>query len=204
MDHLRGNQARMDYIRDVLPGLLADESPFVDILRRMAKAQRYPDLSKPTLFDNEVLLYLDRARRFSLRIFLFGPKEYTPIHDHSSWGVIGTLFAPLDIVKYERLDDGSRTGIARLGEPRSRMLRLGETDLTLPLDGGIHKTGNAGDTPMVMVNVYGSPVRRTYINCFDPVHNRLYRLYAPHLRKRNLAEAVLTGLSTVTKNLHPL
>jgi predicted metal-dependent enzyme (double-stranded beta helix superfamily) len=191
MDHLRGAQARMDYIRNSLPGLLADESPFVYILERMARAKRYPDLSKPTLFDNEVLLYLDRSRRFSLRLFLFGPKEYTPVHDHSAWGVIGTLFAPLDIVKYERLDDGALPGIARLDEPRHRILRPGETDLTLPLDEGIHKTGNAGDTAMVMVNVYGSPIRRTFVNCFDPERNRIYRLYAPIHRKRILAEAVL-------------
>jgi hypothetical protein len=191
MDQLKGKQARMDFIREALPGLLADEALFVDIIGRMSRAERYPDLSRPALFDCEVLLYLDRGRRFSLRLFLFAPGEYTPIHDHSSWGLIGTLFGPLDIVTYERLDDGSKAGIARLGEPRHRLLLPGETDETHPLNEGIHRTGNPGDLPIAMVNVYGSPIRRAFVNCFDPERKRVDRRYLPHHRNRLLAKAML-------------
>ena len=75
-------------------------------------------------------------------------------------------------------------------------MQPGELELTRPLKDGIHQTGNPGEGVTIMISVYGSPIRRLFINRFDAEHNKVDRLYPPRIKKRMLAAQALEHFST--------
>ena len=194
MEKLSGYGAQVDYVQKELPGLLTNKALFKFILKNIMGGAAYPDTGQATMFDNELLLYLDSKRLFSIRLYLWGPGEYTPIHDHSSWGVLGTVSGDFEVIKFIRQDDGKQEEYVRLMESEKLNLLPGQTDVTLPLNNGIHKTGNPTDITTANIHLYGNPVRRSYINRFDLETGRVDRIYAPKARKRILASEALRGL----------
>jgi len=194
LEALKGDLDRIAYIQEELPTLIGRRALFMEILSGIESGAPYPDTRRSTLFNNEVILYQDERRRFSLRLFLAGPGEYTPIHDHNAWGVITPLIGRLGVTSYRRLDDGSEELAAHLEENRSRVLDPGESGKVLPLNKGIHRTGNEGRGVMVMVSVYGLPVRRPYILGYNPDERRAYRMYSPRTGKRVHAKEALVQM----------
>jgi predicted metal-dependent enzyme (double-stranded beta helix superfamily) len=186
--------ARIELIRAELPGLLLSSDLFQTILEDIVCGNPYPDTRQAMMFENEILLYVNPRRLFSVRLYLYGPGDFTPIHDHSSWGVFGSALGNVDVITYVREDDGSVADRARIRESSRFELPPGRTELTLPLDAGIHQTGNPTDRPVLMVSVYGVPLRRLYINCFDAGHQRVSRLFPSRIRKRMLAREALDRL----------
>jgi predicted metal-dependent enzyme (double-stranded beta helix superfamily) len=194
MEEISGYEARLKFIREAFPDLLLNTTLFRVLLKNIIDGARYPDIRQGTMFDNEMLLYTDSKRLFSIRLYLWGRGEYTPIHDHNAWGLIGPVLGEFEVIKYTRQDEGSDEEYARLGEKERLVLNPGETDVTLPLNNGIHMTGNPTDKTLATIHLYGNPVRRTYINTYDIQSGRISRLYAPRSRKRILASEALRTL----------
>ena len=191
-------ETRVAYIQKVLPDLLFNTPLFNRILENITDGRQYPDIREATLFSNEILLYTDPKRLFSMRMYLWGPKEYTGIHDHSAWGVMGPVSGKFEVLKFSRKDDGTKEGWADLVEKERVTISPGQTEMTQPLNNGIHKTGNPADTTTITIHIYGNPVRRSYINGFDLTTGKIYRMYAPRSRKRMLASEALRGLGLET------
>ena len=194
IENISGDAARMDFFQNELPGFLRNQSLFQELLKNITGGSPYPDLRQAQMIDNEILLYLNPKRLFSLRMFLYGPGDYTPIHDHNSWGVSGAVVGELGVIRYARQDDGTVEGYARLRQTARVQLQPREIELTRPLNDGIHQTGNPGQGTTIMISVYGSPVRRLYINRFDHEHNKVDRLYPPRIKKKMLAAQALEHL----------
>ena len=55
----------------------------------------------------QYLLHRDRAQRFSVVSFVWGPGQATPIHDHRTWGMVGVLRGAELVQRYARQQDGS-------------------------------------------------------------------------------------------------
>lgn len=195
LKNMTENRERIELMRNLLPDLLREKKLFNKILSAVVDKADYPDLNYPTMFDSELILYNDPEHLFSLRMFLWGADEYDPIHDHNSWGVIGPVTGDLEVLNYRREDDGTIEGFARLLETDRRMVPPGDTYFVLPLDAGIHKTGNPGTETIVQVSVYGKgQVIRNHINGYEIDTNRCYPIYAPKIKKRLLAEQALSYL----------
>ncbi|MCX5857489.1 MAG: hypothetical protein NTZ57_06225 [Deltaproteobacteria bacterium] len=109
-------EACIGFVSRLLPDIVFDKRLFQEILEGMVRGDDYLELRYATMFDSEVVLYRDPARLFSMRMFLWGPGEYDPIHDHNSWGVISPVRGELEVVNYLREDDGSKEDCARLKE----------------------------------------------------------------------------------------
>ena len=182
---------RMDYFRRELPGLLAERSLFARMLKDLVRGSDFPDLRQATLFENELVLYQDPARIFSLRLYFFRAEEHTSVHDHTSWGVSGSAFGKLEIVRYRREDDGSNADQANLVSSERLVLWPGETETTLPFDQGIHRTGNPSEGITLMISVYGPSLRRLYIQRFNLENGSVHRVYSPRVRKKMLVEQAL-------------
>jgi len=197
IENLSGDAIRMDFFQNELPGFLRNQSLFQELLKNILDGSPYPDLRQAQMIDDEILLYLNPKRLFSLRMFLYGPGDYTPIHDHNSWGVSGAVVGELGVIRYAREDDGTVEGHARLRQTARVQLQPGEIELTRPLNDGIHQTGNPGQGTTIMISVYGSPVRRLYIKRFDYEHNKVDRLYPPRIKKKMLAAQALKHLAKV-------
>jgi predicted metal-dependent enzyme (double-stranded beta helix superfamily) len=194
MDRWPHDADRVDYFRDHLPGLLLDREAVAPVVERIVEGWPWPDSRYSGIFPNEMLVYLDPARRFSLRFYFHEARSWTPVHDHNSWGVSGTPAGRLGVIHYRREDDGSVDGYARLAETERRTLTPGEVETTRPLDGGIHQTGSPDDAVNLMISVYGSPARRLFIQWFDPARNQVWPVYPPKIRKKMLAQTVLDDL----------
>ena len=188
---LKDEQDRMQYVQLELPALLHQRDIFVELLGNIASGQPYPDTRQAQLFDDEILLYLNTKPIFSIRMFIYEPGVYTPIHDHNSWGVIGAALGKIGVIKYVREDDGSKPGYARLLKSETLTLEGSQTDLALPLNQGIHQTGNPEDKTSIMVSIYGQPIRQVYIHQFDFENQTVQRLYPPRIKKRMLAARAL-------------
>lgn len=199
IEGISGDAARMGFFRNELPAFLQNQSLFEKLLNNIKTGNPYPDLRQVQMIDDETLLYLNPKRLFSLRMFLYGPGDYTPIHDHNSWGVLGSAVGELGVIRYRREDDGSVEGFARLIRAAPLHLQPGEIELTHPLNEGIHQTGNPADGITMMISVYGSPIRRLYINRFDYKANRVEKLYPHRIKKKMLAAQALNYLSTKEK-----
>ncbi len=194
---LSGHKACFAFIRAELPRLLLNRKLCTGLLSGLLNGDGYPDIRRPTMFDNEVLLHLHPQGLFSLRMYLWGPGEYTYPHDHNAWGVIGTVSAGYEVINYRRMDDESREGYAQLEEVERLQLQPGETASTLPFSKGIHQTGNAGRESILTLHFYGKSLPRGYLNGFDPASNRVYRVYPPRQKKELLARQALESLEKV-------
>jgi len=191
MIELNDDEDRMQYVQRELPALLNKRDIFVELLGNIAGGKPYPDTRQAQLFEDEILLYLNTKPVFSIRMFIYEPGVYTPIHDHNSWGVIGSALGKIGVKKYVRDDDGSKPGHARLSKTEDLILEGSQTDLALPLNQGIHQTGNPDSRTGIMVSVYGRPIRKVYIHRFDLENQTVLRLYPPRIKKRMLARQAL-------------
>lgn len=189
------SEGRMAFFRDELPALLVNRGLFEGILSGIQNGNPHPDLRQETLFDNELVLYRDPGRLFSLRLYIFGPGAHTSVHDHISWGVSGSAFGKLEVVRYRREDDGSNSDQAQLALAEPRVLWPGEIETTLPLDQGIHRTGNPTEGATLMVSVYGTPLRRLYIQRFNLENGSVHRVFPPRFKKKMLAEQALKAMA---------
>jgi len=194
MQNLKDTEKRLFYIGKEMPALLQDHPLFKKILGRIVKGQPYPDARQATMFANEFILFINQRRLFSVRLYIYEPGQYTPIHDHNSWGVYGCVHNRIEVVRYRREDDETQPGHARIGEIERPLLHPGDTASVLPLNDGIHQVGNPADNTSVMLSVYGTPVRRLYVNQYDHLQNRVSRLYPPRLRKKMLASRALESM----------
>ena len=194
---------QIDYFRRELPHLLRDRALIRSILEDIRAGLPWPDIRKVGLFQNEVLLHVDDRRRFSIRVYFHAGGEYTVIHDHNAWGVSGVSTGKLGVVRYRIEDIGDETKSGAEGDAPvdirparidHQILPAGEIAVTRPLAPGIHQTGNPTPLPNMMVTVYGRPVRRLYIQEYDPVTRRVFRRYPPKLRKQRFAGQVLKTL----------
>lgn len=162
-----------DWFNTVLSGLILDES--------FLRSQRQ------SIDPNEIQLYFSPDKSFSVRAFIWEPGITYPIHDHGAWGIVGAQVNQLREIKYARLDDGSKADYASLKQVADHTLSPGETTFVLPFNEGIHQMQAMNHLQAVSIHVYGQPMRKGYINCFDMDRNTVARLYPPAIFKKVLA-----------------
>jgi predicted metal-dependent enzyme (double-stranded beta helix superfamily) len=197
MQNYKDMEKRIFYIGREMPALLLNQRLFKKILTHIVKGQKYPDARQATMFSNEFILFINTKRLFSVRLYIYEPGQYTPIHDHNSWGVYGCVHNKIEVIRYRREDDEAKPGYARLREIERPVLNPGQTASVLPLNDGIHKAGNPAGNTSVMLSVYGTPIRRLYVNQYDHRQNRVSKLYPPRLRKKMLATQALDSMGNI-------
>jgi predicted metal-dependent enzyme (double-stranded beta helix superfamily) len=195
LQNIKDMEKRIYYIGREMPTLLLNHRLFRKIMTHIVKGRSYPDVRQATMFTNEFLLFISDRRLFSVRLYIYEPGQYTPIHDHNSWGVYGCVHNSIEVIRYRREDDGTQRGYARLREMERPILHPGQTASVLPLNDGIHKAGNPDGKTSVMLCVYGTPIRRLYVNHYDHLQNRVSKMYPPRLRKKMLAARALETMA---------
>lgn len=138
-------------------------------LHRLINGPR--DFLKPEHFRAEPdhyarnAIYIDEAGGLSLYSLVWMPGQWTPVHDHGTWGVVGVVQGVLEEWNLIRVDpDHSRdTGIdLRRGGP----IFLGEGTVTtfVPNPDHIHKTGVPEDRAQaVSLHLYGRTLNSFHI-----------------------------------------
>jgi predicted metal-dependent enzyme (double-stranded beta helix superfamily) len=112
--------------------------------------------------DQQYLLHLDPARRFSVVSFVWGPGQQTPIHDHTVWGVIGMLRGA-EIATPFTIGDAVTPGRAVRLEP-------GDVECVGPRSGDVHRVANAyADRVSISIHCYGADIGAVRRHVYDPV-----------------------------------
>jgi len=94
---------------------------------------------------------------FSLYALVWLPGQWTPVHDHGTWGVVGVVEGLLEERAYQRTDTtpDAMEGIS-LARGGSVLLPPGAVTSFVPNPDHIHMTGVADDrTPCLSLHLYG-------------------------------------------------
>ncbi len=103
-------------------------------------------------------IYIAEDGLLSLYALVWSPGQWTPIHDHGTWGVVGVVEGTLHECNFIRTDDQpkhARTGI-ELTRGGVILLSSGTVTSFVPNPDHIHITGNPyEDTKIISLHLYG-------------------------------------------------
>ena len=142
-------------------------------------------ITDSAFLDSEILPLLGHTKRVkewyvahrhdgscSLQVFVWLAGSKTKIHDNSSWGAFCCAVGSVLEERYERLDDGSEPGHARLKKVWQLSWRREDGASTvLPYEGGIHRVGNPGASTAVSVHLYGPRMGEVDGRDYDPARD---------------------------------
>jgi len=208
----REHEVLLEKGQAILRKLLPNQQFVCDLLAEILSSEHFPDHIYRTVDSHDFTLYRSPQGSFSLKLYVWVPSLRYPIHDHGAWGVVGAYVNEVTVIKYQRLDDGSLPGYARLREKERQTLRPGETTSVLPLDQGIHWTGGLGKSIALSLHAYGRALRKGYIQRFDIEASSAYPMCTPTLDKTlfavralgALGEPARAALEAVLSNRYPL
>lgn len=126
------------------------------------------------------LIHAEPDGSLSLYAIVWLPGQWTPVHDHGSWGVVGVVEGVLEERSYVRLsterdaDDG--IALARGG---TILLRHGAVTSFVPNPDHIHVTGVPPDRPRaVSLHLYGRTMND--FNIYDVERGTRRRIAVAH------------------------
>ncbi|MGZ3597464.1 MAG: hypothetical protein ACXWMS_07150 [Syntrophales bacterium] len=181
--------------RSLVSELVSRKEWIGDIFQRILFDKEFSESQKPGIWPNEITLHRSSDRSFLVLCYIWDPGLSDAIHDHGSWGIIGSFLQFIGERKYMRLDDGTKEGYAELEEVSSIVLQPGETTYVLPLNKGIHRMENFGSDTAITINVYGPNVRKGYVQFFYPEMNSVNRVYPPRTLREALAVRALGSMA---------
>ena len=104
---------------------------------------------------------------FSIVSFVWLPGQSTPIHDHTTWGLIGVFEGEEEEERFTRLDDGSRKDYADLKSLGSHVSQAGEISHVCPPDKEIHQVRNTSSNLSISIHIYGCNIGERERHLFD-------------------------------------
>ena len=112
------------------------------------------------------LVYRDPRGLFVVLALLWKPETASAVHDHASWGVMGTFESAMEITNYDRVDDGSTPGMADLRVREVLPSTEGNVEVVLPPRVDIHRMANPTKRQTITLHTYGREVGAC--NVYDP------------------------------------
>jgi 3-mercaptopropionate dioxygenase len=99
------------------------------------------------------LLYVSPTRRLSIVALVWLPGQFTPIHDHVSWCVVGVYRGAERETRY-RLTGGALELVDEIDA------EAGHVEVLIPPAENIHAVTAAGDERTISIHVYGADIER--------------------------------------------
>jgi predicted metal-dependent enzyme (double-stranded beta helix superfamily) len=171
-----GSYGVQDFVRD-LRAVAADHAVAADItrhveplVRRLALARgwlepRYYAADETQGFGLHVL-HEEPDHRLLVFVAAWLPGRGVAPHNHGTWAVVAGVDGDERNVFWEREDDGSRPGHAKLRKVREQVFGPGDVVTLLP--GAIHSVVNDMARVSVSLHVYGYNLNMTRRSQFDP------------------------------------
>jgi len=120
------------------------------------------------VYYRQFLLHADSTERFSVVSFVWGPRQATPVHDHTVWGLIGMLRGSEYSQGYALDSDGN-------ARPHGEAVRLdpGQVEAVSPTVGDLHRVHNAhADRVSISIHVYGANIGAVRRHTYPPEGGR--------------------------------
>jgi predicted metal-dependent enzyme (double-stranded beta helix superfamily) len=138
-------------IAPLMHGLLAHAESFLEPAHLRADPHHYARNA----------IYVSADQSLSLYAIVWTPGQWTPVHDHGSWGVVGVLRGMLEERSYIRIGSHKadvRDTDADIDMQRGGVILIGSGSVTsfVPNPDHIHVTGVSADRPQaVSLHLYG-------------------------------------------------
>ncbi len=143
------------------------------LMHRLLSGPR--DFLEPRHFQSDAghyarnLVYAADGAGLSLYTLVWLPGQWTPVHDHGTWGVVGVIEGQLEEQSYMRTDpDQSSERHAGIDLQRGGLVLLspGSVSTFVPNPDHIHRTGCPDNLPRcVSLHLYGRAMNSFY--CYD-------------------------------------
>ena len=114
-------------------------------------------------------IYIDDDNLMSLYALVWQPGQWTPIHDHGTWGVVGVHEGILEERGYMRADNQTGAELDNIDLVRGGVILLPPDSVTsfVPNPDHIHITGNPSSKKRVVsLHLYGNAMAGFHI--YDP------------------------------------
>jgi predicted metal-dependent enzyme (double-stranded beta helix superfamily) len=111
-------------------------------------------------------IHIEADGQLSLYALVWQPGQWTPIHDHGTWGVVGIHEGTLNELNYIRTDRGEAQALEGIDLARGGIIMLAPGAVTsfVPNPDHIHMTGNPSpDKRVVSLHLYGSAMAGFHI-----------------------------------------
>ncbi len=135
--------------------LAADRSWFKDEYRTIDEAQGF----------GLHLLFEEDNHDLAAFVIAWAPGKGLSAHNHKTWAVVSGIEGQEEETNYSRLDDGSKSGFAKLEKTHVETLYPGGAVCCMPED--IHSVWNNGDTVAVSLHTYGRHLNHTGRSIFN-------------------------------------
>jgi predicted metal-dependent enzyme (double-stranded beta helix superfamily) len=112
------------------------------------------------------LVYRDPRGLFVILAMLWKPNGGSAVHDHASWGVMGTFENAIEVTNFDRVDDGKTAGFAELKTREVLGAPAGNVEVVIPPRVDIHRMANPTDRATITIHTYGREVDAC--NVYDP------------------------------------
>jgi len=130
--------------------------------RSFLKAEHYR--SDPDHYARNAIHISDDGR-LSLFALVWNPGQWTPIHDHGTWGVVGVVRGVLEERAFIRTD-GHDARDDNIALARGGLILVGNGSIStfVPNPDHIHKTGVSEDRPQcVSLHLYGRDMSNFHV-----------------------------------------
>lgn len=108
----------------------------------------------------QYLLHCDPLERFCVVSFVWGPGQFTPVHNHTVWGLIGILRGS------ERCEEFTATSEAVQATGAHHLMQPGDIDAVSPAMGDWHRVSNPSThEAAVSIHVYGANIGAVTRQC---------------------------------------
>ncbi|MZR31059.1 cysteine dioxygenase family protein [Sneathiella litorea] len=115
-------------------------------------SQKYYDIN-PDMGYGVHLLHEEADHSLAIMAVAWEPGGSAPPHDHGTWAVVAGIDGIERNIRYNRVDDRSQSGYARLEVKHE--LDAGPGDVICMKDGGIHSVRNDSDIVSLSLHTYG-------------------------------------------------
>jgi 3-mercaptopropionate dioxygenase len=116
----------------------------------------------------QYLLHRHPNDAYTIVSVVFPPGYSTPIHDHTTWGLVGVWSGEEEEERFVRTDDGSDPVRARLRAVGTVTNAPISVCRLLPPDQEIHRIRNLGSEPACSIHIYGGYLHGHLRHSFDP------------------------------------
>lgn len=111
-------------------------------------------------------IYVDPEGTLSLYALVWRPGQWTPVHDHGTWGVVGVVEGVLNEKSFMRTDSGAPDALTGIELTRGGIIMLAPGAVTsfVPNPDHIHRTGNPDpEATVVSLHLYGNAMAGFHI-----------------------------------------
>jgi predicted metal-dependent enzyme (double-stranded beta helix superfamily) len=122
---------------------------------------------------------LHRAPRFNVTAVVWGPGDGAKAHNHDTWGLVGVVENEIQETRFRRLDDGAKTGFAKLQVANVLKNSAGMVSCLVPPDDDIHEMSNVSDRNTVEIHVYGKDLAEMPRLRFDVANDSVKTFASP-------------------------